>query len=61
MKCFNCQHIWPRHEHAPVFAIWEYAQTRFSCLLCKNCLDHWLDSADDDPELEPSRLTFINT
>lgn len=27
--------------------------------LCKSCLDHWLDNADDDPNLEPSALEWL--
>lgn len=43
----------------PAFAIWYYDQTGFVGYLCKKCLDSWLDNADDDPYLEPSRLVFI--
>lgn len=46
-------------EYVPSFAIWYYYQTRFSCQLCKKHLDHWLDNADNEPDLEPSNVVFL--
>jgi hypothetical protein len=33
---------------------------RHSTYLCKPCLDHWLDYADDDDSLEPASLRFLD-
>lgn len=41
------------------FAYWYYYATDFGQPLCKECLDVWLDNADDDPELEPSNVIFL--
>jgi hypothetical protein len=27
--------------------------------LCKACLDHWFDNADDDPSLEPAAWHWL--
>lgn len=60
MDCWSCSHNVPKPDPLPqAFAVWFYDQTNFKCLLCKKCLDHWLDNADCDPYLEPSNVVFL--
>ena len=42
----------------PGVALWYYDQTGFRKWLCKRDLDVWLDNADNNPALEPTRLEF---
>jgi len=56
--CWSCAHIYP-YPNPPAFAIWIYSQTNFEAALCKKCLDHWLDNADDDESLEPTNVIFL--
>lgn len=55
--CWVCAH---KGESQKGFAIWFYNSTEFSEVLCKKCLDIWLDNADDDDSLEPSNVIFIH-
>jgi hypothetical protein len=36
----------------PAAARWSHRNGNIS-RLCRACLDHWFDNADDDPDLEP--------
>lgn len=45
--------------HSRAFARWYYDRSGFVGGLCEGHLNIWLDNADDDPALEPSRLEFL--
>lgn len=50
-----------RHLTRPIAATWRNNNqpcNGTTWRLCRSCLDHWLDNADDDPEMEPAELTF---
>lgn len=58
----NCARLglhssWPGSP--PVVALWT---TGFgnTLRLCQLHLDYWLDNADDDPDLEPVALVFVD-
>ena len=55
--CWVCK---AKGKISKIFAIWFYDATSFSEPLCKECLDIWLDNADDDESLEPSNVIFIH-
>lgn len=47
----------PPHYHP---AIVKYTHNSWSYdFLCQRALDIWLDSADDDPDMEPRSLVFL--
>ena len=41
-------------------ARWYYDRSAFMGLLCEGHLNIWLDNADDEPAIEPTRLEFIS-
>jgi hypothetical protein len=41
------------------FARWHYDDTAYVVTLCQHHLDLWLDNADAEPQLEPTRLVFL--
>lgn len=42
------------------YARYHYDFNNFTAVLCQKHLNTWLDNADDDPNLEPTRLEFIS-
>lgn len=44
--------------HGPAVARWD-AKNGSVTYLCHPCLDHWLDNADDDDDLEPVAWSWI--
>ena len=59
--CDCCSHIRvdskPRN-YGPAAAIWRHDNGNTS-YLCRSCLDHWFDNADDDPDLEPAAWSWL--
>lgn len=49
-----------RHKIVKAVALWTSRRNHESVPLCKVCLDHWLDNADDDESLEPFALRFLD-
>ena len=45
---------------APTFARWYYDRSGFVGELCEGHLNIWLDNADNEPWLEPTRLEFVS-
>lgn len=63
--CTCCPTIWDvqpggrqRPPH-PAVARWEHRPGVVDWL-CRNVLDKWFDNADDDPDMEPSRVDWID-
>lgn len=63
--CSCCSHIWRdcgngrrEPDRHPAVARWNHRGGNTS-LLCQNCLDGWLDNADDDPDLEPASWSWL--
>lgn len=64
-SCFNVWHNGRRSEPVPAVAIWTYRVNEFTgevviTGLCQTSLDHWFDNADDDPDLEPVRVEWLD-
>lgn len=52
------------HPDEPAVAFWLH-QTQLDCgapalPLCQRSLDRWFDRADDDPELEPIQVFWLD-
>lgn len=57
MKC--CLSVFePSRCDRPV-AVWKVRATGFAGPLCRTHLNIWLDTADNEPELEPDELEFL--
>lgn len=50
-----------RHGVRPAFVRVTPQSRSIVADLCVQCLNHWLDNADDDPDLEPHRVVFLDT
>lgn len=65
LRCSCCAAIWvgtpamPRYL-GPATARWiGPPPNRVVDLLCQHCLDIWLDNADDDSDLEPTNVVWL--
>jgi hypothetical protein len=47
-------------QHHPAVALVYSHGGRYSHPLCESTLNHWLDNADDDPDLEPADIVWLN-
>lgn len=56
--CGCCRNIIGRPP-TPAVALWT-GLSNHTVALCQSCLDIWLDDADDDAELEPSRVQWLD-
>jgi hypothetical protein len=57
IRCSCCARNSARPWTAAV-AVWMHLN--FTASVCESCLNHWLDNADDDPELEPLGIKWLD-
>lgn len=58
-RCWCCRGIVGRRDTQAV-AIWTHGLSRNSTPVCQSCLDFWFDNADDDPDLEPREVHWLD-
>lgn len=67
MKCTSCARIWetpadggpPRRRDRLAIARWTHRPGVVD-YVCQSTLDYWFDNADDDPELEPTAVEWLD-
>jgi hypothetical protein len=64
MRCTCCARI-QRNGHpperVPAVVAWHCQPSGNVEYLCQYCMDIWLDNADDDPDLEPANVVWLES
>jgi hypothetical protein len=56
--CWACSRL--DRGRRPAVAIWSHGLTPYFDPLCQGCLDMWFDNADDDPDMEPWHVRWLD-